>query len=301
MNQQICNEVTERILAELDKGVVPWRRPWVRAGLAKSHRSGEPYSALNQLLLGRKGGEWATAHQVKQEGGSVKPGARPGKIVFWSLINKGKKEVQCGDTVKEVDSVIPVLRRYDVFHLGDVEGVAPKHLDEERFPNVVNPIENAEKVWRDYCRREGIAILNDSYRNTALYSPGTDAIELPNAAQFKDVAEYYSTVFHECVHSTGKADRLKRELGRPKGTKKYAQEELVAEMGAAILCSVLGLTTDESLNNSAAYIQEWRDAISKDNQLVIIAAGRAQKAVDYILGTEYYNALEDLEEVEAVA
>ena len=300
MNQQICNEVTERILAELDKGVVPWRRPWTLAGLAKSHRSGEPYSALNQLILGLQGGEWATFNQIKQAGGSVKKGAKARKIVFWTMIDKDSG-AKVDENERANGRLIPVLRRYNVFHLGDVEGVAPKHMKEERFPNVVNPIENAEKVWRDYCRRENIAVHSDGYRNKALYRPGEDLIELPDAAQFSDVAKYYSTVFHECVHSTGASDRLKRDMSGEQGTKKYAQEELVAEIGAAILCSALGLTTDESLNNSAAYVQSWRDAISKDNTLVIIAAGRAQKAVEYILGTEYYNALEDLQEVEAVA
>lgn len=289
MKQNIYDMVTQRILEQLDAGVVPWRKPWVETILARSHRSGEPYSALNQMLLLGKGGEWATFKQIQDEGGHVKKGAKACPIVFWTVVKKDELDENGREVVR------PILRWYNVFHLGDVEGVETKHINTQRFPNILNPIENAEKVWRDYCRREGITILNDSFRDRAFYSTD-DRIELPNIAQFAEISKYYSTVFHECVHSTGHKSRLKRDMTGKEGTKKYAQEELVAEIGAAMLCSLLGLTTDESLNNSAAYIKLWRDRIADDNKLIVVAAGRAQKAVEYILGTEYYNALQGLAE-----
>jgi len=282
MNANICKMCSESIIKLLDEGVVPWRKPWVVTGGAKSHTTGKPYSLLNQLMLGGICGEFVTFNQVKKEGGKVKKGAKSFPIVFWKILDGGVRVVVKGNNLAvEERDYVPYLQYYRVFALSDCEGIEPKY-ENEPLPNVVKPEEIAEEVWRSYCERESIPVHNDYVRPAAYYDLTNDEITLPKIDQFFKQAEYYSTVFHEVVHSTGHKKRLDRPFG-VKGTKKYAQEELTAEIGACALLAHLGLSTGDSLANNASYIKFWRDKIAEDNSLIVVAAGRAQKAVERIL------------------
>ena len=292
MNNKIYNMVTEKILAQLDAGVVPWRMPWVATGGAISHNTGRSYSLLNQYLLG-KVGEYATYRQIEAEGGRVKKGAKAKPIVFWKvfpLFEEERVDDNGERTIVPRGRGVPYLKYYNVFHLDDTEGVAPKY--EKELPNVANVDERAQKIATDYLEREGIKLYEGEIRDDAFYRHD-DTIYLPHLSQFQSTAEYYSTLFHEITHSTGAEKRLDRKLTTDRSIQRRAQEELVAEMGAALLCAYAGIQTDDSLINSAAYIEHWRDHIAKDNTLVVVAAGRAQKAVEFILGinneSEYKN------------
>lgn len=283
MNANICKMCSESIIQLLDKGVIPWRKPWVVTGGAKSHTTGKPYSLLNQMILGGICGEFATFKQVVKEGGKIKKGAKSFPIVFWKILHGGVRvSEEDGELVVEKSCGIPYLQYYRVFSLDDVEGIEPK-FEDKPLPNNVKPEERAEEIWRSYCERESIAIHADYIRPAAYYDPTADAITLPNISQFSDLSEYYSTVFHEVVHSTGHKKRLDRLEGGRKGTKKYAQEELTAEIGACALLAHLGIGSESSLANNASYIKFWRDKIAEDNSLIVVAAGRAQKAIERIL------------------
>ena len=152
------------------------------------------------------------------------------------------------------------------------------------------PDEKAEKILRDYVARSGITFIN-KHGSQAFYQPSTDTIVVPEISQFISTAEYYGAAFHEATHSTGNPNRLNRITNIAAfGSEEYSKEELIAEMGAAFLVSIAGLETAASFHNSAAYIRGWLTALltalQNDKRLVVAAAGAAQKAVEYILGSK---------------
>lgn len=291
----IYTEITNRIIAELEKGIIPWRKPWFAiGGGAYSYDSKNAYSLVNQMLLGEPG-EYITFNQCKKIGGKVKKGSKAKKIVFWKLLEKPLTDksgaVQVDNDGKPITKTIPILQWYNVFNIKDCDGVKPKM--EEKIKEYeaaaaaadqkIND-EKAEKVFKDYIRRENISFQN-SFGNKACYNFISDEIKLPNKYQFKKKAEYYSTLFHETVHSTGHPDRLNRynPTDISFGSKNYSKEELVAEIGAAALCNQLQLESPDSFTNSAAYIQTWLKKLKDDKTLIISAAAAAEKAVKMIL------------------
>lgn len=269
----IYQTVTDRIIAELENNVVPWRKPWQTAGLAISRTTGKPYSLLNQMLLGRAG-EYLTFKQVQAEGGCVRKGEKAKMVVFWKFIEKEDEET--GETKQ-----VPFLKYYNVFHIDQCEGISAKH--EAKMPEVVEADAEAETIIADYVKREGVTIENQE-GNSAYYQPLTDRIVLPLMKQFKETAEYYSTAFHEMVHSTGHEKRLAR-LDAPAhfGSEDYSKEELIAEIGSSALVHHCGLETPSSFRNNAAYIQNWLSVLRNDKRFIVSAAGKAEKAVNFIL------------------
>ncbi len=269
----IFQTVTDRIVAELENGVIPWRKPWQAAGLAISHTTGKPYSLLNQMLLGRAG-EYLTFAQVKQEGGYVRKGEKSSIITFWKWIDKEDEET--GETVQ-----IPFLRYYNVFHIDQCEGISPKYTKE--LTETANPDETAEAIIADYTAREGLTIEHE-HGNRAYYQPATDKVVLPLMKQFAESSEYYSTLFHELTHSTGHEKRLNR-LDAPAhfGSEDYSKEELIAEIGSSALVYHCGLETPNSFRNNTAYIQNWLQVLKNDKRFIVSAAGKAEKAVNFIL------------------
>ena len=273
----IYAEVTSRIIQQMENGVIPWHKPWIASGKAISHATGKAYSLLNQMLLGRPG-EYVTFKQCQEAGGHVKKGEKAHMVVFWKWIEQEDEET---GEVKEV----PFLRYYNVFHIDQCEGVTAKHTSEVRFPDGAEVLEAAQEIVYDYLGREGVK-LSHSEGDRAFYRPSSDEVVLPIRKQFVSTAEYYSTVFHELTHSTGHPSRLNR-LNRAAffGTEDYSKEELVAEIGAATLVNHVGLETDHSFRNNAAYIQNWLQVLKDDKRFIVSAAGKAEKAVNLILGT----------------
>jgi len=269
----IYGEITSRIIAEMEKGEIPWKKPWMAAGQAISHTTGKPYSLLNQMLLGRAG-EYLTFNQVRAEGGWVRKGEHAKMVVFWRWIDKEDEET--GEVTQ-----IPFLKYYNVFHIDQCEGISAKY--ETRMPEVVEADEKAETIIADYVAREGVQMENRQ-GNEAFYQPFADKIVLPLMAQFAETAEYYSTAFHELVHSTGHEKRLNR-LDAPAhfGSEDYSKEELIAEIGSSALVHHCGLETRNSFRNNAAYIQNWLSVLRNDKRFIVSAAGKADKAVSYIL------------------
>ena len=282
--------VTDRIIAELESGIIPWNRPWSGVSEGAIRRSnGKPYSLINQLLLG-KPGEYLTFKQCKDEGGKVKKGAKSKMVVFWKVLHREKKDangnVIRGENGLPVDDPIPMLRYYNVFHIDDCEGIQPKYAA-EHLPATASPVERAEEIIAEYSSRAKLTI-GRSKQNQAFYSPSRHLVSLPLMAQFEDTAGYYETAFHELTHSTGHKSLLNRfsenDGAAAFGSESYSKEELVAEIGACGILHELGLETTKSFRNNAAYIQSWLSALKNDKRLIVSAAGRAEKAIRLILG-----------------
>lgn len=277
--------VTDRIIEQLEQGVVPWQKPW--SGTyegAVSHSTGKPYSLLNQLLLG-KSGEYLTFNQVQAEGGKIKKGAKASFVTFWKMYPV-EEENKDGEIVKKV---VPLLRYYKVFHISDCEGIEPK-LKEETHEN--EPIQSAETIIKEYTARENTLIFKPSKSDSAYYNRNRDCIVVPLISQYTNVEEYYSTAFHEMVHSTGHKSRLDRFSDNEPvyfGSDDYSKEELVAEIGAAALVNIAGVESRKSFNNSTAYIASWLNALKNDKKLIVSAASKAEKALKYILGDKQEN------------
>lgn len=278
MSKSVYEMVTDRIIHELENGIIPWRKPWtgIRSG-AFNRISKKPYSLLNQMLL-QHDGEYATFKQWQQLGGHVRKGEKSEIVVFWKIYEKE----EINDKGEKEKVTIPLLKYINVFHISQVEGVKPL---EEPFKEVT-PIDEADKIIIDYVTREGIT-LEEKASNKAFYSPSRDAVILPLKEQYKHINEYYSTAFHELTHSTGhknRLDRLKTGMDAAFGSETYSKEELVAEMGSASILNILGIETDATFKNSAAYIQNWLQVLRNDNKFIVSAASKAEKAVNYIMG-----------------
>ena len=270
----IYAEITNRMIHEMEQGIIPWQKPWMASGAAISHTTGKPYSLLNQMLLGRPG-EYITFSQAQAEGGHVRKGEKSHMIVFWKFLQVKDEET---DEEKEV----PFLRFINVFHIDQCEGIAAKHV--QPMPNKATANETAEAIITEYVNREGVT-LDHMEGDSAFYQPTADRIVLPLMAQFTETAEYYGTAFHEMVHSTGHMKRLARLDGTAFfGSESYSKEELVAEIGSAALVHHVGLETTSSFHNSAAYVQNWLTALKNDKHFIVSAAGKADKAVNFILG-----------------
>ena len=288
----IYEEVTNRIIQQLEQGIIPWRKPWRMSGvsikgetdlrkLAFNRITKTAYSALNQMLLSRAG-EYASFKQWKDVGGTIKKGAKAEIVVFWKWLENVTKD-ESTDEEKLVK--IPYLRYYQVFHIDDVDGVQPLKFEDIKAPEeeTFNPEEEAENIINDYCWREHLQIRYGG--DSAFYAPMMDYIQLPERLQFgKKAGEFYSTAFHELVHSTG----CEKRLDRPNffagfGSENYSKEELVAEIGAAGLLNLLNIETPSTFTNSVAYIQSWIKCLKNDTKMIVQASGKAEKAVRYII------------------
>lgn len=266
--------VTDKIIKQMEKGIIPWHKPW-HGGMAKFNRvSKKGYSVLNQLLLPFDG-EYATLKQWNELGGKVKAGEKGNIVTYWNFISKTEKQEDGTEKVKS----FPILRYYTVFHISQVEGVKP--LENVNFSNM--EVESAEDIKNTYFERESCRLFVEK-SDRAYYSPSFDEVHVPELNQFENSDEFYSTLFHEMTHSTGASIRLDRLSNTAFfGSEDYSKEELVAEIGSAMLSSVARLNTEKTFNNSVAYLQSWLKALKNDPRMIVSAASKAEKAVDYIL------------------
>jgi antirestriction protein ArdC len=250
--------ITDRILALLEQGTVPWRQPWDSAlGLPRNLFSQRPYRGINVWLLTAMGAAspfWATFHQVKAAGGSIRKGERGVPVVFWKVYD-GPADPETGEAEKRF-----VLRQYTVFNAVQLDGVAVPELPapSHRF----TPIERCAQLVHAMPRRP--AILHGHQR--AFYTPATDTLPMPIPACFQSPDAYFATLWHDLTHATGHRSRLNRSTLTDLclfGDPTYAREELVAEIGAAYLCGVCGIA-NTTIANSAAYLQSWMAVLRHD-------------------------------------
>ena len=280
MKKDVYEMVTDRIIEQLEQGVIPWQKPWggVIDG-AYNRISKKPYSLLNQMLL-QHSGEYATFKQWSELGGHIRKGEKSEIVVFWKLQPYEDENADGEKIIKQ----IPLLRYYNVFHVSQVDGVEPKELDLNEF----EPIEEAERIKTEYMTREHLKIL-EKLTDKAFYFPAFDYIQVPCKEQYQNVEEFYSTLFHEMVHSTGHKTRLDREDVKDCmyfGSENYTKEELTAELGSTFLVNLLGIETEKSFRNSSAYIQNWLHVLRGDKKFIVSASSKAEKAVKYILNEQ---------------
>lgn len=271
--------VTSRIIDQLEKGTIPWKQPWMRIGGqvgAYNRVTKKSYSILNQMLLMEKGaGEYATKKQWQSLGGQIKEEENPYIVVFWKL-QKFEEETEEGETLERT---VPLLRYYRVYHISQIDGVAP--LPVKEIPEKEG-IKAGDELIKDYVIREGIR-FDDEGSDRAFYSLTTDSIVVPNIGQYNIAEEYYSTTFHEMAHSTGHPNRLGRNLTHPFGSDRYAREELIAEIASCMLMNQIDMEIPKTFENSVAYIDGWTRAMEEDPKLIVNAAIQAEKAVKYIM------------------
>lgn len=283
MSINVYELVTNRIIEQLENNIIPWEKPWSGTIDGAFNRvSKKPYSILNQMLL-KYNGEYATFKQWQELGGHIRKAEKSEIIVFWKMYPIKEKQ----DDGTEIIKTIPLLKYINVFHISQVDGVEPL---KQKVTHDIEPIEKAEKILNDYWNRENITIEHVK-GDKAFYSPMFDKIQLPLFEQFKQSEEYYSTAFHESVHSTMKTSRCNRQEDRKGkvvsfGSEEYSKEELVTEVGSAQLMNIVGIETTKSFRNSTAYIQSWLKVLRNDNKFIVSASSKAEKAVNYILGNQ---------------
>lgn len=284
--QDIYARVTERIVADLEQGVRPWIKPWSAEHAAGKitrplRHNGMPYQGINVLTLwsasvdaGFSAATWMTFHQAMELGGHVRKGEKGSLVVYANSIKRTEADDQTGD---ETEREIHYLKGYVAFNVEQIEGL-PAHYyatPEPRF-NPIQRIEHAERFF---------AAINADIRHggtRAYYAQDSDYIRMPPFEAFSDAESYYATLAHESTHWTKHPSRLDREFGRKKwGDEGYAEEELVAELGAAFLCADLELTLQPREDHSS-YIAHWLNVLKNDKRAIFRAAAHAQRAADHL-------------------
>lgn len=272
--------ITGRIVELLDKGVIPWQMPW-DSKMPMNLVSGREYRGINIMLLSFTSfgsHYWLTFKQAKSMGGSVKAGATGFPVVFWSMIKVKDEETQKEKTV-------PFLRYHTVFNVKQCNNITvPQDSTRTEF----NPIEECERVIEGMPNRPEIKYGF----NGACYIPSLDEVRMPNKESFHSTEEFYSTLYHEILHSTASEKRLNRNTinkAHAFGGTEYSFEELCAEIGSSFLCAHTGISS-QTIKNNASYIGSWLKRLKDDKSLIIKAAGQAQKACDYILNKQHTEA-----------
>lgn len=273
--------VTDRILEALNRGVVPWRKPWKgREQLPCNALTKRPYHGINLLLLGLSpfvDHRWLTLRQANQAGGQIKRGEKSTLVVFWKQFEVESEQEGTGCRKRW----IPLLRYFLLFNVEQCVGLSVTPLEPSARPTDVR-MAAAEQIVQSMPLPprivEGGAV--------ASYQPGPDLVRMPRLSDFESSESYYATLFHELTHATGHASRLNRAgvTGTIEfGSCDYSREELIAELGSAFLCAESGID-NSTIGNAASYIDGWLGALSHDPKAVVIAAGQAQKAADLVTG-----------------
>jgi len=278
----IYQQVTDTIIAQLEKGIVPWVRPWssktATAGdvtMPMNYTTKRPYSGINVLLLwgkawnaGYANNQWLTYKQALAVGGNVKKGEKGTQIIFYTMFQSKTEFRPNGDPV-----MIPMIKGYTVFNIEQCEGIEPDSV-------VVMPEPERNAACDAIVKATGASIKHEG--NRAYYTPMMDAITMPIPQSFKTMGDYYATLFHELGHWTGHKSRLDRKFGVTHGNEDYAYEELIAELTAAFTCATVQV---EPTNRHADYIGSWLAKLQNDKRYVFRAASAASKAANLILGS----------------
>jgi antirestriction protein ArdC len=289
--KDIHQAITDRFIAELEKGHIPWQRPW-QVSHPCNLISGKPYRGINALMTGYTpfvSPYWLTFKQAQDLGGKILPGSKATPIVFWKLWQATGSDGQPLDPTRKP---VPFLRYSNVFNLEQTEGIEAPHQAET---SLTPPLEAANEI----AAKTNIPI--SMARDKAAWDRVLDVVYMPPMSRFQSEESYYHVLFHELAHATGHPKRLDRPGCTPGvkyGSPIYAKEELIAELSACFLSNQAGIMKDVNFSNSVGYVQSWLQALQNDNQLVLGAASQAQKAVAYING-ESQDQREDIGETEA--
>jgi len=281
--RDLYQDITTRIVADLERGVRPWMKPWsathVSGPLLPLRHNGTPYRGVNVLLLwgaGMAGGytatTWMTFRQALELGGHVRKGERGSLVVYADRITKTEE----GSNGEDIERSIPFLKSYTVFNVEQMEDLPPQYRAPAPAPVLPE--------FRHAKAEQFIAATRATIRfggNRAFYSPAMDFIQLPPPPSFRDMESFFGTALHELTHWSGASSRCARDLCTRFGSQAYAFEELIAELGAAFLCAELGVTP-EVRKDHVAYLASWLQVLKQDKRAIFTAASQAQRAADYL-------------------
>lgn len=275
------DKIVSAIFKQLEGGLVPWVKPWEH-WKSWSYGTGKDYTGINALNLG--GGEMITFKQCKEAGGTVKKGAKSEKCVFYT---EYKHYLKNGETAPVTYSdekgdycYKKCLKYYNVFNVADDTDLEPKQTKNLKSHSW-DSHNKADQIFSEYIARKNVDVFHGSNRAYNAQNLLFNQIVLPKREQFKSAGGYYGTAFHEAIHST--AITLDRDTSGKKGSKKYAREELVAEIGSAYIMSYLGMESE--IENSASYCAGWSKNLADDKAAILYAAPKAIEAAEYILRT----------------
>ena len=267
--------ITNAIIEKLDEGVIPWRRPYQgKMRWQKNFKTGQIYNGTNQMMTqmqNKLSPFWLTFKQASTLGGKIKKGSK-GVPILWASM------VEYEDTKGEMH-LTSIHKRTYVFNIEDVEGLDYEDDDHGIVELDFNPIEECEKILE--ISKDRRAEIQNHTERVAAYYPSFDVIKTPIKETYVSEEEYYNTIFHEIIHSTGHSTRIGRNMTAKFHTPEYAKEELTAEIGAAMISGIAGIA-DRTLDNSAAYISEWKKCIKAHPKIIVMASSRAQKAIEYL-------------------
>ena len=277
--RDIYQDVTDRIVAALEAGIVPWVKPWkdnASGSITEPHNAvtGRRYNGINWLVLSSMpyaSTGWLTFNQAKKLGGNVKRGEKGTQIVFWDFSRKQRDE-KTGEL-----KVIPFAKAYTVFNLDQCENLP---LAKIKAPT---PVTIGSGDMNVIAATHNVNLQHGG--NRAFFSPAFDQVQMPSADSFKSADHYQSTLAHELTHWTGHDSRLKRDFSKGRfGDAAYAFEELVAEIGSAFLCARAGIKL-EGLQH-ADYVGNWLQVLKNDKRAIFTAASKAKQAAEYLLPSE---------------
>lgn len=290
--------INDLLINSIESGTIPWRKTWdskasIGDGTAfMNFRSKKNYTGVNPWLISaflkpHHCNYFLTKAQIEGRGGKIKKDATVFRIVYLgraikTLIVDPTPEKPDGDVLTRA---IRFLKEYRIYNLADTEGIDWKKNLPNKPKTEKERLENCELVYKMYPNKPTLSHGGDS----AHYVPSKDHVQMPVYESFKKPQEYYTTLFHELIHSTGSPKRLKRDFSGRFGNAKYAYEELIAEIGATYICGHTGILFTTK-NNSAAYLKGWMKALTteaKENKTFFFkAASDAQKASNYILSKQ---------------
>jgi antirestriction protein ArdC len=293
-------QAADALIAQLESGTVPWRKPWKSVGLPKNLISQKHYRGMNTIILllqNRPSPYWLTLKQANKLGGRIMAGEKATIICRYGVWDR---KVKNEDTCEEGTARRGYLQNYAVFNLAQCNPELAEELGLNPKVEVVEDLPAAQAIWDGYKDRP---TFQES--DSAWYRPSADLIGMPPRGSFKEQREYYSTLFHEMVHSTGANKRLARPgivEGDGFGNKKYSEEELVAEFGASMLCAACGIQATV-VENSANYIANWLGVLKAESNKDMLrhAITQASKACEHIRpeAAEQPEEKEELQEVAA--
>jgi antirestriction protein ArdC len=275
-------ELTDKIIAALDSGTAPWRRPWDKAAAGGAAApinaaTGHRYRGINLFVLGMSplafasnDPRWCSYRQAAARGWQVRKGEKATPVYFYKPI---EIEDQTTDGGRETRR-IPMLRTFSVFHASQIDGI-PTLAPAVATKTVARRIEDVEII----VQASGVAVRIGGDR--AFYNPAFDFIQMPADEAFHSPEQRAATLFHELSHASGHASRLNRDLSGQFGSVSYAKEELRAELASCAIGSVIGLPCD--VPNHASYVQSWIGVLKQDRREIFRAAAEAQRIADYIL------------------
>jgi len=284
----LYDEVTAKIIAQLEAGCFPWAQPWGSAaavpGLPRNAVSGRPYSGVNVLILwgaviegGHPSQDWLTFRQALAAGGCVRKGER-GQTIFYAdrfTPEDGRKQgAGAGDSEDGEPRSIPFLKRFVVFNAAQCDGLP------ERLTADPTPLPEREQHQEAEAL---IAATGADFRiggARAFYDVGGDYVQVPPQPAFTHQIDFYRTALHELGHWTGSKARLARDQSGRFGSALYAREELCAELTSAFLCAALGIVPTV---RHADYLGSWLAVLRADNRAIFKAASQASKAADFLL------------------